>query len=268
VSPYIVIAATDVRISANPPSKSDGLLNFRPEIFDNRLFAPQTGQTVVRVGGHQGSDSVSISHPPLKPLPDPIPLKIQFPISNKQLPYDEAIRVPLLVRWPGRLTPHQNDALIGLVDLPVTLLGLMGLAFPQPVHGADLQSIFRSQHAPGCDACYILDYIPAHQAYHRGGEAWRGVRTHRHTLARKATGAEWLLFDNESDPWQMRNLNGDPQHADLQADLERQLDVFIERHDRLLPGDEFIRRFKFEDAWNRSQQHFNLPLLDSARAGG
>ena len=42
----------------------------------------------MRVGGHQGSDSVSISHPPLKPLPDPIPLKIQFPISN--LPPEKA----------------------------------------------------------------------------------------------------------------------------------------------------------------------------------
>ena len=77
-----MIAATDVRIPVNPPSKSDGLLNFRSEIFVNRLFEPQTGQTVVRVRGHQGSDSVSVSHPPLKPLPDPIPLKIQSPISR------------------------------------------------------------------------------------------------------------------------------------------------------------------------------------------
>ena len=77
-----MIAATDVRIPVNPPSKSDGLLNFRSEIFVNRLFEPQTGHTVVRVRGHQGSDSVSVSHPPLKPLPDPIPLKIQSPISR------------------------------------------------------------------------------------------------------------------------------------------------------------------------------------------
>ena len=77
-----VIAATDVRFSANPPSKSAGLLNLRSEIFVNWLFAQPTGQTVVRVGGHQGSDSVSISHPPLEPLPDPIPLKFQSPISK------------------------------------------------------------------------------------------------------------------------------------------------------------------------------------------
>ncbi len=40
-------------------------------------------QPDLRVGGLPGSDSVSTRHPPLKPLPDPIPLKIQFPISRR-----------------------------------------------------------------------------------------------------------------------------------------------------------------------------------------
>ncbi len=35
----------------------------------------------MRLGGLQGSDSVSTRHPPLKPLPDPSPLKIEFPTT-------------------------------------------------------------------------------------------------------------------------------------------------------------------------------------------
>ena len=73
---------TDLRTFAVAAPESDELLSFRRDIFVNRRFAPLAGQTVVRVGGHQGSHSVSIGHPPLKPLPDPIPLKIQSPISN------------------------------------------------------------------------------------------------------------------------------------------------------------------------------------------
>ena len=79
-------ASTDVRISANPPSKSDKLSSFCRNIFVNRLFAPQAGQADLRVGGLRGSDSVSTRHPPLKPLSDPIPLKIQFPISLSGAP--------------------------------------------------------------------------------------------------------------------------------------------------------------------------------------
>lgn len=43
-----------------------------------RLFAPLVGQALFRFGGLHGSDSVSTPHPPLKLLPDPVSLKIEF----------------------------------------------------------------------------------------------------------------------------------------------------------------------------------------------
>ena len=74
------LLAAATLLGADTPRKPNVIfiLTDRSEIFVNRLFAPQTGQTVVRVGGHQGSDSVSISHPPLKPLPAQPP---QDPVS-------------------------------------------------------------------------------------------------------------------------------------------------------------------------------------------
>ena len=41
----------------------------------DRPFGAQTGHAEMRLGGLQGADSVSARHSPLKPLPDPIPLK-------------------------------------------------------------------------------------------------------------------------------------------------------------------------------------------------
>lgn len=82
VSLRIVTATTDLRTFAGTAPESDELLSFRRDIFVNRLFAPLVGQAALRVGGLQGSDSVSTRHPPLKPLPDPIPLKIRFPSSH------------------------------------------------------------------------------------------------------------------------------------------------------------------------------------------
>ncbi len=53
-----------------------------------------------------------------------------------------------------------------------------------------------------------------------GGEfpPWRGVRTERYTYARHED-RPWLLYDNESDPYQLENLVGRPEHAGLQAQL-------------------------------------------------
>lgn len=75
-------ATADLRTFVGAAPESDKLLSFRRDIFLNRLFALLAGQADLRVGGLQGSDSVSTQHPPLKPLPDPIPLKIRFPSSN------------------------------------------------------------------------------------------------------------------------------------------------------------------------------------------
>ena len=75
-------ATTDLRTFACAAPESDELLSFCRGIFVNRLFAPLAGQPGLKLGGLQGSDSVSTRHPPLIPLPDPIPLKIQFPASD------------------------------------------------------------------------------------------------------------------------------------------------------------------------------------------
>jgi hypothetical protein len=76
-----VTDTTAIRTFAGTTPEPDVLLSFRRDISVNRLFAPLAGQADLRVGGLQGSDSVSTRHPPLKPRPDPIPLKIQFPSS-------------------------------------------------------------------------------------------------------------------------------------------------------------------------------------------
>ena len=107
----MVIATTDGPIFANVPSKPNELLKFRREICVNRLFALLAGLMGLRSGGPKGSNSVSTGHPPLKPLPDPIPLKIQFPINLSARGYlgaAKALMVHLGVPvGPARL-PNRN----------------------------------------------------------------------------------------------------------------------------------------------------------------
>ncbi len=111
-------------------------------------------------------------------------------VTNKQWPYDESIKVPLLVYWKGKTINGVSDELIGLVDLPVSILGLLGLEFPCEVDGQDLHHLFIDEKARGLESCYIFDYIPSHQAAARGSSEWRGIRTKRYTYARTASD-EW-----------------------------------------------------------------------------
>ncbi len=181
-------------------------------------------------------------------------------LSNKQLPYEESIHVPLLVRWPGHTFVGVQTGLIGLVDLPVSLLGLAGVSMGD-TDGQDLHHLFLDPRASGRPFCYIFDLIPAHQAMARGGREWRGLRTPRYTFARTASDEGFLLFDNREDPLQLDNRVNAPSDAALRDRLRTELSAEVSQHDALLPWEDFIRQWGLREEWNRSQSYFHHPLL-------
>jgi uncharacterized sulfatase len=59
--------------------------------------------------------------------------------------YDTGIHVPLIVRWPGQLTPGSVDErLVAFVDLPATALSLAGVKVPESFDG----QVFLGSSAP------------------------------------------------------------------------------------------------------------------------
>ena len=44
--------------------------------------------------------------------------------------YEELVRVPLVISWPGRIRPARSDALVSLIDLLPTLCDLAGVPAP------------------------------------------------------------------------------------------------------------------------------------------
>ena len=71
------------------------------------------------------------------------------------------------------------------------------------------------------------------------------MRSERYTYVRDLNGP-WLLFDNETDPYQMSNLADLPEHAELQRQLEATLDRKLrETGDEFLPGWDYIRKWGY-----------------------
>jgi hypothetical protein len=72
------------------------------------------------------------------------------------------------------------------------------------------------------------------------------VRTKRHTYCAWLSGEE-ELYDNEQDSYQMTNLAGDEQAAELLARMRATLQRLLgEAHDELRPGTEFANWFDEE----------------------
>lgn len=169
-------------------------------------------------------------------------------LYKKQKPFDESIRVPMLFRWPAGLgiTPRSLEAPINSEDVMPTLLGLCRVPIPKTVEGLDYSGHLRDGKNPGDGATVIHCVAPFGEWERRnGGREYRGVRTTRYTYVRDVRGP-WLLFDNQTDPFQTNNLVNVSERALLQAELEALLGRKLnERGDEFRPGAEYIARWGY-----------------------
>ncbi len=143
-------------------------------------------------------------------------------------------RVPLLVRFPGRLEPRASDLLIGALDLMPTVLGLLGISAPETCQGRDLAEAIVEKRD---------DAVESQPLFLLAGE-WRGIYTRRHTYSfsvnpESAHGklrSDNVLFDRGEDPWETKNLFDSPEHEEVRRELHRQtLDQMAEFGDKGLP---------------------------------
>ncbi|MDE0098172.1 MAG: sulfatase [Truepera sp.] len=162
--------------------------------------------------------------------------------ERKQRPWEESIRVPFLVRLPGR-EGGEVDAMLNAHDILPTLLGLCGVEIPDTVDGRDFSPTLTGGPDPSGGAALLASFYPLWEA--GGGREFRGVRTHRHTYVRTLEGP-WLLYDNERDPYQLVNLVNDPAHSQVQEELERTLrHLLTELGDNFERGLSYVQHFGF-----------------------
>lgn len=161
----------------------------------------------------------------------------------KNIFYDEAVRVPLLIRWDGRFGAGQKvDACLNTPDIMPTLLGAMGLPIPAEAEGFDFSPVLRGEAIQEPAAAFMQGMGAT--AIFEDGHEWRALRSKRYTYAvYRADGSE-LLFDNLDDPFQTNNLIADAGHS---AIVERFREQLLERRRAL--NDRFERCTWYEENW-------------------
>lgn len=138
----------------------------------------------------------------------------------KNIFYEEAVRVPMLVQAPGA-QPLSTDVCLSTVDIMPTLLGLLGITAPADLEGMDLSHIVLGRPGPEPDFAFMqicgatADWIDGHE--------WRGIRDKRHTYAVYRVDRKEFLFDHVNDPLQLANLADDAGCTGLLADYREKL---------------------------------------------
>jgi arylsulfatase A-like enzyme len=142
--------------------------------------------------------------------------------------YWQAVGVPLLARWPGRIPAGvRQDSLQSLVDLPATFLSAAGSS-PHPLmQGTDQLKSWLGEAPSPREGVWIDHRVEKGITVDTWiTQRWR-LSVH---LIEAENRIEWELYDLVADPDELRNLGSDPAHADKRAELLAQLNLYKVRH--------------------------------------
>lgn len=167
---------------------------------------------------------------------------------KKQQPFEESIGVPMLLK-PTATTgvkPSSKKVVINSEDVLPTLLGLSNIDIPKSVEGADYSYLIKNDEDDLNSASLIRCVQPFGQwGRKRGGREFRGLKTPKYTYTRDLNGP-WLLFDNQKDPFQLKNLIDQPEYETVQKRLDDLLSQKLdENKDQFLPGPDYIKKYGY-----------------------
>jgi arylsulfatase A-like enzyme len=148
-------------------------------------------------------------------------------LGDKRSAYEESLRVPFLVRAPQHVKQpgSTNDAMVLNLDFAPTLLELAGIAIPRNMQGRSLKPLFNSDAAAqqAWRSSWLYEYFAENQKGSRLPDIV-AVRTREAKLVTYPGYEKWNeVYDLKADPYELHNLLGKPEAAQLQGSLEAEL---------------------------------------------
>lgn len=172
---------------------------------------------------------------------------------TKGIWYEEAVSVPTIVSYPGKIPQTEITNVFSSIDIFPTLCGLAGMEIPAQVQGTDFSAVLKGNTMEEPD--YLFTSFDQGSPT-ENDRSWRGVHTEKYTfvLAKKAMYSirddikddGMVLYDKSADPYQMN-----PIYKGMGYDrvIDSLYNVLAEHLDRT--GDPFI-----EEQWKAEKAPF------------
>ncbi|GAA0914776.1 sulfatase [Nonomuraea longicatena] len=128
--------------------------------------------------------------------------------QGKTTPFEEAIRVPMVVRGPGVPSATTVSELTATLDLPQTFAALGGARAPAFTEGRSLVPFLKGRVPQEWRRNVLVEfYRPLNRASARQTPVpdYQALRTKTHTYVEYVTG-ERQLYDLDRDPYQLYNV--------------------------------------------------------------
>ena len=160
---------------------------------------------------------------------------------DKRWMYEESMRTPLIIQWPGVTRPgSSSESIVQNIDMAPTFLEMAGLDVPDSMHGKSLVPLLKGdQPADWRDAVYYHYQMkePLGRTSHLVAKHY-GIRTATHKLIFFYELDVWELYDLVNDPGETQNQYRNSDFAPIVGDLKKRLTQLRSKYDDTT-GDSF-----------------------------
>lgn len=133
--------------------------------------------------------------------------------------YENALMVPLIIRYPGKSNGQHNHSAVNWLDLHATFLKIAGLPIPDHVQGGDITPILDNP-----------DIIFKNEAFSElSGSVMIRTETAKLVLCDDGDGE---LYDLTERPLEVNNHFHDSSYKDLKEELSRKIMIHLLSHSR------------------------------------
>jgi arylsulfatase len=141
-------------------------------------------------------------------------------LGRKDVVYEEAVRIPLMFRLPGKARRHRMmDGRVSLVDLAPTLADFAGVDVPTAMQGKSRRGVVEGRETlDGNDVIIAWDSLK--EFVHRPSRTIIAADGWKMNLCPDDRG---MLFNLNEDPHEMNNLFGNPGQRDQIRELTARL---------------------------------------------
>ncbi|HET6423592.1 MAG TPA: sulfatase [Planctomycetaceae bacterium] len=156
--------------------------------------------------------------------------------KSKRSPYDGGLRTPILVKWPGKVTPARYDTPVSALDVAPTILTAAGIMPPNDLPGINLMEIARANGKSDRTALFgeVLDHDVADIDHPAASLQYRWLLSEGRwklilpnpagTPEKPDLSPTPELYDVLADPHESQNLAAD--HPDRVTELTKQLNTW------------------------------------------
>ncbi|HVU86783.1 MAG TPA: sulfatase, partial [Pirellulales bacterium] len=143
---------------------------------------------------------------------------------DKRWIFEESLRTPMLVRWPGVAKPGTvcRD-IVSNLDFAETFLDAAGLPIPDDMQGRSLRPVLAGQTPDDWRKSFYYHYYEYPTPHHV--RPHYGVVTDQYKLVHfySPDADYWELFDRQTDPHELRSVYGDAKYKTAQQELAAEL---------------------------------------------